>query len=136
MLRRGYLTNARMFRDRAQAGALLAARLQRWRGQDALVLGIPRGGVPVAAEVARQLDAELDVVVARKLGAPFSRELAIGAVTANGGRFLNEQLIAELGIPAPYLEEVTAAESAEARRREQRFRGERPPDVVNPAVYG
>ncbi len=115
-----------LFRDRREAGSRLADALEAYRGQDVLVLGIPRGGVPVAAEVALHVGGELDVVVARKLGAPFSAELAIGAVTANGGRFLNEDLIRELGIPEAYLGGVTAREMAEAHRREQRFRGRRP----------
>jgi putative phosphoribosyl transferase len=112
-----------LFRDRREAGARLADALEEYRGKDVLVLGIPRGGVPVAAEVARRLEGELDVVVARKLGAPVSRELAIGAVTANGGRFLNEELIGQLGVSDAYLDRVTAEEMAEARRREERFRG-------------
>ena len=85
-----------LFRDRREAGEELVEGLALYRGKDALVLGIPRGGVPVAAEIARRLGAELDVVVARKLGAPGAQELAIGAVTANGGRFLNDDVIEEL----------------------------------------
>lgn len=112
-----------LFRDREDAGTQLAERLGEYRGQDVLVVGIPRGGVPVAAAIARALDADLDIVVARKLGAPISRELAIGAVTANGGRFLNEELIRELRVSPTYLKQVTAEEMAEARRREDRFRG-------------
>ena len=114
------------FRDREEAGARLAARLDRYRGEDALILGIPRGGVPVAAEVARRLDAELDVIVARKVGAPFSQELAIGAVTANGGQYLDDEAIRALRIPVSYLAEAIGTETAEARRREQRFRSGRP----------
>lgn len=120
------LPTLRIFRDRVDAGAQLAERLERYRGRDVLVLGIPRGGVPVAAEVARHLDADLDVVVARKLGAPFQPELAIGAVTANGGRYLNEALIQDTGITDEFLEAITTEEMAEARRREDRFRGNRP----------
>jgi predicted phosphoribosyltransferase len=116
-----------LFRDRVEAGAQLAGQLQQYRGQGALVLGIPRGGVPVAAEVARALDADLDVAVARKLGSPISPELAIGAVTANGGRFLNEEVIRDLQVSPAYIEAVTAEQRAEAERREQRFRGGRPP---------
>jgi putative phosphoribosyl transferase len=112
-----------LFRDRTDAGAHLAAALAAYRGQNVLVLGIPRGGVPVAAEVARRLEAELDVVVARKLGSPISPELAIGAITANGGRFLNQDIIEEMGVSEAYLEEVTAEQRAEAHRREERFRG-------------
>lgn len=117
----------RLFRDRSDAGTQLAEHLDTYRGKSALVLGIPRGGVPVAAEVARRLDADLDVVVARKLGAPASRELAIGAVTANSGLFLNQDIIRELQVPRAYIERVAAEEGAEARRREERFRGSRPP---------
>jgi putative phosphoribosyl transferase len=113
------------FRDRVDAGMQLAELLVAYRGQDALVLGIPRGGVPVAAEVARRLDAELDMVVARKLGAPHQPELAIGAVTADGGRYLNDVRVTEADVTDEYLESVTVAEMAEARRREERFRGQR-----------
>jgi putative phosphoribosyl transferase len=125
-----FLPNVHIFRDRTDAGAQLAERLVRYRGRDVLVLGIPRGGVPVAAEVARKLDAELDIVVARKIGAPFQPELAIGAVTANGGRYLNNALVREAGVSDEYLATVTAEEVAEAHRREQRFRGQRPPPRI------
>ena len=125
----------RLYRDRIEAGRVLGAHLAAYRGKGVLVLGIPRGGVPVAAEVARELNAELDVVVARKLGAPGQPELAIGAVTANGGRFLNEELIRGLEVSDAYLDEVTAAEMAEARRREERFRGGRPaPHLVGRTI--
>lgn len=116
----------RTFRDRRAAGDALAARLDDYRGTDALVLGLPRGGVVVAAQLARWLDAELDVLVARKLGSPVSAELAIGAVTANGGRFLNADVIQGLGVSEPYLTAVTKVQQAEARRRERLFRGDRP----------
>jgi putative phosphoribosyl transferase len=110
------------FADRRQAGHQLALALAAYRGQDVLVLGIPRGGVPVADVVAEQLEADLDLVVARKLGAPGWPELAIGAVTANGGRFLNQDVIGELGVRPAYLAAVTAAEMTEARAREERLR--------------
>jgi putative phosphoribosyl transferase len=119
-----------VFRDRRDAGARLAERLAGLKGQDVLVLGIPRGGVPVADEIARRLGAELDVVVARKLGAPGQPELALGAVTANGGRVQNDELIAESGVPASYLAAVTEQQMAEARRRQERFRGGAPPPRV------
>jgi putative phosphoribosyl transferase len=114
------------FRDRIDAGQRLARQLEAYRGKDALVIGIPRGGVPVAAEVARLLDADLDIVVARKLGAPGFPELAIGAVTANGGQFLNDNVISELGVSPEYLGKAIEAQTAEARQREERFRGGRP----------
>lgn len=118
------------FRDREDAGTRLAERLTGWRGADVLVLGIPRGGVPVAAAVAHALGADLDVLVARKLGSPVSAELAIGAVTADGNRFVNDAMVRELGVSAAYLERVTKQELAEAARREQRFRGGAEPAPV------
>jgi putative phosphoribosyl transferase len=123
------------FRDRTHAGAWLAEHLQNYAGSEPLVFGIPRGGVIVAAEVARRLGAELDTIVARKLGAPGQRELAIGAVTANGGCFLNETLIRDLGVSPSYLYEVTSAEKENARQREERLRGTRPtPNTQNRIV--
>ena len=90
----------RAFVDRRAAGRRLADRLESYRGHDVLVLGIPRGGVAVAAEIARSLGADLDVVVARKVGSPIQPELALGAVTADGARFLNPALARELGVEA------------------------------------
>jgi predicted phosphoribosyltransferase len=118
---------APFFADRRAAGIALAARLERYRGADPLVLGLPRGGVPVAAEVARHLDGELDVLVARKLGSPVSPELAIGAITADGERFLNTGIIEMFGVPDMYIDRIAAAQQEEARRREERFRKGRPP---------
>jgi putative phosphoribosyl transferase len=118
------------FHDRVDAGVQLARRLTMYRGKHVLVLGIPRGGVPVAAEVARALDGELDVVVARKLRSPISAELAIGAVTADGGRFLNEPMLHHLGVGERYVARVTQAEMAEAARRETRFRGGAPAPAI------
>lgn len=112
----------RIYDDRADAGAVLAERLLYYRGRNPLVLAIPRGGVPVAREVATRLDAELDVIVARKLGAPHQRELAIGAVTSNGTRVLNSPLIRMLAVPDEYLERVTAEQRDEAIARELKFR--------------
>jgi predicted phosphoribosyltransferase len=115
-----------LFRDRIEAGDALAKSLARYRGRGTLVLGIPRGGVVVAAEIARQLESELDVVVARKLGAPGQPELAIGAVTADGGRFLNEEMMHVLRISPSYLDAVTRVQMAEARHRETWLRNLRP----------
>jgi predicted phosphoribosyltransferase len=114
--------SAPLFEDRADAGAQLARDLAHYRGQHALVLGLPRGGVPVAAPIAAALDAELDVIVARKLGAPGQEELGIGALTADGTRFINQRLVRAVGATPAYLERVTREQQVEAQRREQRFR--------------
>lgn len=112
-----------LYRDRVDAGARLARELEEYRGERPVVLGIPRGGVPVAAEVARRLGGELDVMVARKLGAPGHEELAIGAVTADGARYLNSEILQAVGVDDRYLEQITARQTAEAAKREARFRG-------------
>lgn len=122
-----FLDTETLFRDRVDAGQRLARRLESYRHASPVVFAIPRGGVPVGAEIARSLDAELDVVVARKLGAPFHAELAIGAVTADGERFLSQDIISQLRVDDAYLEQITKEQGEEARRREQRFRGGRPP---------
>jgi putative phosphoribosyl transferase len=124
------LSGLRPYADRVDAGQALAAALVRYRGQDVLVLGIPRGGVPVAAEVARGIGGELDVVVARKLGAPRQPELAIGAVTANGGLYLDEEAIFAIDVDQNYLAAEIARQSDAARRREARFRGDTPPPRI------
>ncbi len=113
------------FRDRTDAGRRLAKALERYRVPRPLVLGIPRGGVPVAAEVARALGTELDVIVARKAGAPGDPELAIGAVTPDGARYVNDDLVGGLGITKAQLEATFARAEREAREREERFRGGR-----------
>jgi putative phosphoribosyl transferase len=116
-----------IFRNREQAGKLLAERLDDLRGQDVVVLGLPRGGVVVAREVAERLGAPLDVLVARKLGAPGYEELAIGAVTARCTRVLNDELLRRLILPPGYLERETDAQCSLALEREQRLRGAREP---------
>ena len=116
---------SRLFFDRVDAGQRLGHALERYQKQDVLVLGIPRGGVPVAAEVALHVGGELDVVVARKLGVPGHEELAMGAVTANGGVFLNHDLITDLGISSTALSTIIARERQVAEGREQRFRAGR-----------
>jgi len=116
----------RRFANRAAAGDELADALTYYRGADVLVLGLPRGGVPVAARVAEALNAELDVIVARKLGSPISPELAIGAVTADGERYLSEGLISELAVSDTYLAAVTELRRNEAQKDESQFRGTRP----------
>jgi putative phosphoribosyl transferase len=116
----------RRFRDRADAGRALAAEVaERWRDEPLVVLGLPRGGVPVAAEVAAALQAPLDVFVVRKLGAPGQRELAIGAIATGGVRVLNEDLVRRLGVTRETVEEITREELEELHRRETQYRGER-----------
>jgi putative phosphoribosyl transferase len=120
------------FADRADAGRALAHALaERDLGGDVVVLALPRGGVPVAAEVARALRAPLDVFVVRKLGTPGHPELALGAIASGGARVLNDDLIAGLGVPAAAVEEVTRRELEELDRREHAYRDVHPPaDVV------
>jgi putative phosphoribosyl transferase len=116
------------FHDRTHAGQLLAERLSSYAGRaDVLVLALPRGGVPVAYEIARALHAPLDVWVVRKLGAPEQPELAIGAVAPGGTQVLASGLIAELGIPPEELDRIAARERAELDRRLAAYRGDRPP---------
>src|SRR6202051_1009491 len=120
-----------LFRDRRDAGRLLAEKLAAYANRpDALVLALPRGGVPVAYEVARALGAPLEVFVVRKLGVPGYEELAMGAVATGGVRVLNDQLIERLGIPEQMIDAVAARELQELARRERRYRGGRPPPDV------
>lgn len=114
-----------VFVDRVDAGRQLGARLQHLRGQDVVVLGLPRGGVPVAAEVARALDAPLDVIVVRKLGVPFQPELGMGAIGEGGVRVLNEELMHFAGVTPDELAAVEDRERAELERRTRRYRGDR-----------
>lgn len=113
------------YRDRIDAGERLGERLAGEVGPGALVLGLPRGGVPVAAEVARVLEARLDVLVARKVGAPRQPELALGAVTASGDLYLDTALIGRLRVSREVLDAIIARERDEASRREARFRAGR-----------
>ncbi len=115
------------FLDRVDAGQQLARALGHHRGTGALVLGLPRGGVPVAAEVARAIEGELDVLVVRKLGVPGHEELAMGAVAGGGLRVLNEDVLARIQLPADALEATTTAASAFVAERERVYRGDRPP---------
>jgi erythromycin esterase-like protein/predicted phosphoribosyltransferase len=117
-----------LFRDRHDAGRVLAERLAAYANRpDVLVLALPRGGVPVADEVARALGAPLDIFVVRKLGVPGYEELAMGAVATGGVRVLNDQLIERLSIPDHMIDAVTARERQELARRERLYRGGRPP---------
>src|SRR5438132_30432 len=112
------------FRNRRDAGRQLARALAGYAGRpDLLVLALPRGGVPVAYEVARALDAPLDVFPVRKLGVPGREELALGALATGGVRFLNAEVVQRLGIPPHVIDAVTAAERKELRRRHRAYRG-------------
>lgn len=115
-----------MFVDRGDAGRRLGQRLQYLRGEDVVVLGLPRGGVPVAAEVAVALGAPLDVVVVRKLGVPGQPELAMGAIGEGGVRVLVPETVRRAGVTDDALADVERRERAELQRRTQRFRGDRP----------
>src|SRR5690242_7140667 len=120
-----------LFHARADAGRELAAKLRRYAGRDdVVVLGLPRGGVPVAYEVARALGAPLDVFLVRKLGVPGYEELAMGAVATGGVRVLNDQIVQRLGIPQYIIDAVPAREQQELARRERLYRGGRPPPDV------
>lgn len=120
-----------VFRDRRDAGQRLAARLSAYAHRpDTLVLGLPRGGVPVAYEVALALAAPLDIIVVRKLGVPYERELAMGAIASGGVRVLNTDVIMALDIPSAVVEAVTAEERRELERRERAYRGARPAPMI------
>ena len=115
------------FRDRAEAGDLLAARLVELADHDdVVVLALPRGGVPVGYEVAKSLRVPLDVFVVRKLGVPGHEELAMGAIASGGVRLINHDVVDALGIPVTVLDQVTQREQAELDRRERLYRGTRP----------
>src|SRR5438270_10853153 len=121
----------RPFRDRRAAGRVLAAHLADYADRPGvLVLALPRGGVPVAYEVARALGAPLDVFLVRKLGVPGQEGLAMGAVATGGVRVLNEQVVGALGIPPSVIEAVAAWQQQELARRERLYRGDRPPPDV------
>ena len=114
-----------MFKDRSDAGRQLASRLARYTALEPVVVGLPRGGLPVAAEVADRLGAPLDIIVVRKIGLPRQPELGIGAVAEGGIRVLNDVLVEEVGIEPIELEAATARERVELARRVHRYRGER-----------
>jgi erythromycin esterase-like protein/predicted phosphoribosyltransferase len=124
------------FRDRTDAGQQLAAQLSRYRdAPNILVLGLPRGGIPVAAEVAKALGAPLDALLVRKLGVPGHEELAMGAIASGGLVVLNEETVRDLRIPRQVIDAVEAAERRELARRERLYRGAKaPPDVKGKTV--
>ena len=115
-----------MFRDRHEAGRDLAERLRGFAGRDdVVVVALPRGGVPVAFEIARVLGAPLDVLVVRKLGVPGRPELAMGAIASGDIRVTDRELIADLGVSEAALDQVLAIERAELEHRERKYRGHR-----------
>ena len=120
-----------IFEDRRDAGRALAGVIKaacKW--EDAIVLGLPRGGVPVAFEVARELSLPLDILVVRKLGVPGQEELAMGAIASGGTLVINQIVVHELGISLETIEQVAERERSEIERREQAYRNGRPPAVI------
>src|SRR5215216_1650489 len=125
-----------IFRDRTEAGKYLATKLLSYKDRpDALVLALPRGGVPVAFEVARELRVPLDIFLVRKLGVPGHEELAMGAIATGGVRVINEDVVNHLRVPGEVVDAVAADELRELERRERAYRGDRPaPDVKGKTV--
>src|SRR5260370_12772899 len=123
----------RLFHDRKDAGAQVAARLAAFAGDpNTIVLGLPRGGVPVAYEVARALRAPLDVFVVRKLGVPGQRELAMGAIASGGVRVINDEVIQALKLPPSMVDAVAMQEQPELERQQRLYRA----DVAFPNSAG
>src|SRR5713226_2711895 len=125
-----------IYRNRSEAGKHLAARLVKYANRDdVLVLALPRGGVPVGFEVAKQLRVPLDIFLVRKLGVPGHEELAMGAISTGGVRVLNRDVVDYLGIPVDVIDAIAADELRELERRERAYRGNRPePDVRGKTV--
>lgn len=124
------------FRNRTEAGKLLAQKLKGYKNSsDVIVLALPRGGVPVGFEIAKALNVPFDVCVVRKLGIPHHPELAMGAITSNGVRVLNYNILSEWNIPDKIIDKVSAKELRELRRREHSYRDNRPGlNVINRTV--
>src|SRR2546430_12480127 len=123
------------FRNRAEAGRALARALEHYAGRDdVVVLALPRGGVPVAYEVAKKIGAPLDVFLVRKLGVPGHEELAMGAIASGGVRVINEDVVRFLNIPDEVIDAVAADEQQELERRGSAYRDERPPPDVKGRV--
>jgi putative phosphoribosyl transferase len=118
--------SSELFNDRREAGRLLSRELKDYRSKSSVVLGIPRGGIIVAQELARALEAELDIVLAHKLRTPGYAELAMGSVAEDGRLFLNEEVIRELDVNDAYISQEAAQQMAEIRRRTELFRHARP----------
>jgi predicted phosphoribosyltransferase len=122
---------AEVFHDRFDAGRILSQEVAAYAGEpDVIVLALPRGGVPVAYEVARALGVPLDVFLVRKLGVPGHEELAMGAIAPGGVRVLNDEVVHELRVSPEAIEAVAAREAEELARREREYRGNRPPPDV------
>ena len=118
----------KIFKDRADAGRFLASKLSQFANRaDVIVVGLPRGGLPVAYEVAHQLNAPLDLLVVRKLGVPGHEELAMGAIASGGVCLLNQDVLSHLGIPQDIIDLVIESEQRELERREREYRQNRPP---------
>ncbi len=119
-----------IFQDRRQAGEILAAKLDHYRGQDPLILAVPRGGVILAERLWDRLGGELDLIITRKIGAPYQPELAIGAISWDGYIMLNDQLVSRLDVDKNYIDKAAEKELVEIRRRLSDYRGNRPlPEV-------
>src|SRR4030095_13776800 len=125
-----------IYQDRSEAGKHLASKLLKYKDRpEVIVLALPRGGVPVAYEVANTLRASLDIFLVRKLGVPGHEELAMGAIASGGVRVLNDETVDYLGIPENVIDAITERELEELRRRELAYRGNRPePDVKGKTV--
>ena len=116
-----------LFRDRTEAGRMLAHRLAAYANYpDAMVLALPRGGVPVAFEIAEALNLPLDILVVRKLGVPGHEEFAMGAIASGGARIPNQDLIRQLSLSDEIIGHIVAREQRELERRERTYRGQRP----------
>ncbi len=115
-----------LFQDRRRAGDMLAEKMDHYRGRHPLILAVPRGGVLVAEPLWKQLGGELDLIITRKIGAPYQPELAIGAVSGDGFIMLNEQLISRLNVNRDYINKTAKKEQAEIQRRLKDYRGNRP----------
>lgn len=123
------------FADRREAGLLLTEQLTGLRGADPLVLALPRGGVPVASEIARSLDTPLEILAVRKLGSPANPEYGVGAIAEDGTRVIDPEATAVLGLRNGELEQIVTRERAELQRRVQAYRGDRlPPDLRDRTV--
>jgi len=120
-----------LFNDRRHAGKLLADKLDAYRNRQPLILAVPRGGVTVAREVWEALGGDLDLIITRKIGAPYQPELAIGAVTGDGFTMLNDQLVSRLNVQEDYIKKTVEKEQAEINRRLEDYRGNRPLPVVD-----